>query len=75
MAITYSASTIVVSGTGDQTVKGPVEIIGIIVPTAGTAVLKKGANTIFTLSAGQYQLKVRSAADLTINGACTLLLK
>jgi hypothetical protein len=75
MALVNAGNVIVVSGTGDQTLKGPLTIVGITVPTAGTAILKKGSTTLVTLSAGHYNINVRSITDLIINGACTLYLK
>jgi hypothetical protein len=75
MAVTYKASTLVVTGTGDQSVPGPIDLIGAVVPEAGTLVVSKGGTEIMTLEAGTHHFDLRSASGLTVNGACTLLLR
>jgi hypothetical protein len=75
MAIAYVASTIVVTGTGDNVIPGPIDLVGVVVPTAGTVVISKAGVTLETLAAGSYTTQIRSAGGLTVNGACTILLR
>lgn len=72
MATTQKASAIICDA-GPNTITGPVDIIRVI--CSGAVTIAKGATTIVTLASGNHDVELRSASDLIVTGACTLLLR
>jgi hypothetical protein len=71
MAITRLATTIVCDA-GPNTVPGPIEIQTIV--CAGAVTVALGGTTFLTLPSGVNYVEFRSTKDITVTGACTLLL-
>lgn len=71
MAITRLASTIVCDA-GPNTVPGPIEVTTVV--CAGAVTIALGGTTFLTLPSGVNFTEFRSTKDITVTGACTLLL-
>lgn len=75
MSVRRVATTIVVSGTGDNIIPGPIDVVGVRVLAGDTVTITKDSSLFLTLTEGTHNIEFRSSDGIVVNGSCTLLLR